>query len=90
MHYQSLAEQPPGPRSEGDAIYVKSVRQLSNVLLRVCLYLALAERLTGGMIDLVMLDDVVMSVDAEHRRQVCHLMATERVSDSGRESLKST
>ncbi len=42
----------------------------------ICLYLALAERLTGGLIDLVILDDVVMSVDADHRRQVCHLLAT--------------
>ncbi len=42
----------------------------------LCLYLALAERITHGVIDVVMLDDVVMSVDAEHRRQVCHLLAT--------------
>ena len=42
----------------------------------ICLYLALAERLTGGLIDLVILDDVVMSVDADHRRQICHLFAT--------------
>ena len=42
----------------------------------LCLYLALAERLTGGLLDLVILDDVVMSVDADHRRQLCHLFAT--------------
>ena len=42
----------------------------------ICLYLALAERLTGGLIDLIILDDVVMSVDADHRRQVCHLLLT--------------
>lgn len=42
----------------------------------LCLYLALAERLTGGLLDLVILDDVVMSVDADHRRQLCHLLAT--------------
>lgn len=42
----------------------------------LCLYLALAERLTKGRIDLVILDDVVMSIDADHRRQVCHLLAT--------------
>jgi len=42
----------------------------------LCLYLALAEYLTEGLIDLVILDDVVMSVDADHRRQVCHLLAT--------------
>jgi hypothetical protein len=42
----------------------------------VCLYLALAERLTGNLMDLVLLDDVVMSVDADHRRQFCNLLAT--------------
>ncbi len=42
----------------------------------LCLYLALAERLTEGLIDLLILDDVVMSVDADHRRQVCHVLAT--------------
>lgn len=42
----------------------------------LCLYLALAERLTGGSIDLVMLDDVVISIDTDHRRQLCHLLAT--------------
>lgn len=41
----------------------------------VCLYLALAERLTGGLIDLIILDDVVMSVDADHRRELCRLLA---------------
>lgn len=40
----------------------------------LCLYLALCEHLTTGFIDLVILDDVVMSVDAEHRRQVCRLL----------------
>ena len=40
----------------------------------ICLYLALAEKLTGGLIDLTILDDVVMSVDGEHRRQICHLL----------------
>ena len=42
----------------------------------LCLYLALAELLTKGLIDLVILDDVVMSVDAGHRRDVCRLLAT--------------
>ena len=42
----------------------------------LCLYLALAERLTEDLIDLVILDDVIMSVDANHRRQVCQLLAT--------------
>ena len=41
----------------------------------LCLYLALGERLTQGYIDLVILDDVMMSVDAPHRRQICHLLA---------------
>jgi hypothetical protein len=41
----------------------------------LCLYLALNERLTTGVIDLVILDDVVMSVDVGHRRQVCQLLA---------------
>lgn len=43
----------------------------------VCLYLALAERLTAGIVDLVILDDVVMSVDADHRRKLCSLLASE-------------
>jgi DNA repair exonuclease SbcCD ATPase subunit len=42
----------------------------------LCLYLALAERLTEGMIDLTILDDVVMSIDAGHRRRVCGLLAS--------------
>lgn len=41
----------------------------------LCLYLTLAERLTKGLIDLLILDDVVMSVDANHRRQVCDVLA---------------
>lgn len=40
----------------------------------LCLYLALCEYLTKGIIDLVILDDVVMSVDAGHRRAVCRLL----------------
>jgi recombinational DNA repair ATPase RecF len=42
----------------------------------LCLYLALAEYLTNGVIDLILLDDVVMSVDADHRRQLCSLLAS--------------
>jgi len=41
----------------------------------LCLYLALEERLTHGFIDLIILDDVMMSVDAPHRREICHLLA---------------
>ena len=40
----------------------------------LCLYLALAEHLTKDVIDLVLLDDVVMSVDVDHRRQFCRMM----------------
>lgn len=39
----------------------------------LCLYLALAEHLTKGKIDTIILDDVVMSVDADHRRQLCQV-----------------
>lgn len=42
----------------------------------ICLYLALAERLTKGVIDLLILDDVVMSVDTDHRRPICQLLTT--------------
>lgn len=42
----------------------------------LCLYLALAEHLTSGIIDLTILDDVVMSVDAGHRRKICTMLKT--------------
>jgi len=38
------------------------------------LYLALMEKLTEQKIDIVVLDDVVMSVDADHRRLLCELL----------------
>jgi hypothetical protein len=41
----------------------------------LCLYLALAERLSAGLIELVILDDVVMSVDVDHRRNLCSLLS---------------
>ncbi len=41
----------------------------------LCLYLALAERLTKGLIDIIILDDVMMSVDSDHRKQACRLLA---------------
>jgi len=41
----------------------------------VCLYLALSEKLTKGVIDLTILDDVVMSVDSDHRRELCKLFS---------------
>lgn len=40
----------------------------------LCLYLALAEKLTKGVIDLIILDDVIMSVDSDHRKEVCSLL----------------
>lgn len=43
----------------------------------VCLYLALAERLTEGMFNLTVLDDVVMSVDSSHRRDICAMFKAE-------------
>lgn len=42
----------------------------------LCLYLALSEKLNQGLIDLTILDDVMMSVDADHRRQICNILAT--------------
>ena len=42
----------------------------------ICLYFALAERLTKGLINLVVLDDVMMSVDIEHRRDLCRLLSS--------------
>jgi energy-coupling factor transporter ATP-binding protein EcfA2 len=41
----------------------------------ICLYLALAERLIQRFIDLIILDDVMMSVDAPHRREICNILA---------------
>ncbi len=40
----------------------------------LCLYLALAEKLTSGTCMLTVLDDVVMSVDSGHRRQICRML----------------
>ena len=40
----------------------------------VCLFLALSEKLTHGLINLIILDDVVMSVDASHRRELCKVL----------------
>ena len=42
----------------------------------VCLFLALSEHLAHGTLDLVMLDDVVMSIDSGHRRKLCTLLST--------------
>jgi len=40
----------------------------------VCLYLALMDHLMAGRLNLIILDDVVMSVDQDHRRQVGRLI----------------
>ena len=40
----------------------------------LCLFLALGEELTAPQVGLVVLDDVVMSVDAEHRKEICRLI----------------
>jgi len=42
----------------------------------LCLYLALNEKLIENLIDLIILDDVVMSVDIQHRRSLCRLLTT--------------
>lgn len=42
----------------------------------LCLYLALSELLAEGLIDLIILDDVVMSVDDGHRRNLCRILAS--------------
>ena len=42
----------------------------------VCLYLALMKRLFGDRFTFALLDDVVMSVDADHRYQFCKLLKT--------------
>ena len=42
----------------------------------VCLYLALMKRLFGDQFSLALLDDVVMSVDSDHRYQFCKLLKT--------------
>lgn len=43
----------------------------------VCLYLALMKRLFGDRFRFALLDDVVMSVDADHRYQFCKLLKTQ-------------
>ncbi len=43
----------------------------------VCLYLALLKRVLGERFTLGVLDDVVMSVDSQHRRRFCKLLKTE-------------
>ena len=47
----------------------------------LCLYLALCDHLEGGELPLIMLDDVVMSVDASHRRPLANLLKEKISSD---------
>lgn len=43
----------------------------------ICLYLALIEKIMGDNFSLSVLDDVVMSVDVNHRREFCELLKNE-------------
>jgi len=43
----------------------------------LCLYLALMKHTLGNKFTFAVLDDVLMSVDAGHRREVCRLLKTE-------------
>lgn len=43
----------------------------------ICLYLALIEKIMGDNFSLSVLDDVVMSVDVNHRKQFCELLSNE-------------
>ena len=40
----------------------------------LCLFFALNKYLTKDSINIIVLDDVVMSIDSSHRRAVCHLL----------------
>ncbi len=42
-----------------------------------CLYLALSEYLNKGVIDLNLLDDIMMSIDVEHRRKFSRLLKSD-------------
>ena len=43
----------------------------------LCLYLALMQRTLGSGYTISVLDDVLMSIDADHRREVCKLLVKE-------------
>ena len=43
----------------------------------VCLYLALSEHINRGLVGCTVLDDVVMSVDAGHRKSLCRVLTGE-------------
>jgi len=40
----------------------------------LCLFLALNKYLSGSKLDIIVLDDVVMSIDRDHRRAICDLI----------------
>jgi len=42
----------------------------------ICLYLALAENVSNNLMNLIILDDVVMSIDSDHRRSICNILKT--------------
>jgi ABC-type multidrug transport system ATPase subunit len=42
----------------------------------LCLYLALSKKISEDKVNLVILDDVVMSIDSSHRRSICKLLNT--------------
>ena len=42
----------------------------------ICLYLALAEKVSRDVMNLIILDDVVMSIDSDHRRSMCNILKT--------------
>jgi hypothetical protein len=50
----------------------------------LCLYLALMSHLLGKNFTFAVLDDVLMSVDAGHRREVCALECSVSISESSR------
>jgi len=43
----------------------------------ICLYLALSEYINKGLVGATVLDDVVMSVDANHRKSLCRVLNKE-------------
>ncbi len=42
----------------------------------LCLYLALAEEINENLINFIILDDVIMSVDSDHRKAICKTLNT--------------
>lgn len=41
----------------------------------ICLFLALSEKITNSIFNLIVLDDVVMSIDIDHRKNFCKILA---------------